>query len=71
VAHRVATVDVKAAREKLGLSQNSFARTFGFSPATVKKWEQGQRHPTGPARVLMRVIERRPKAVLEALKGDD
>jgi len=71
VAHRVAPVDVKAARRKLGLSQSRFAATFGCPLKTVQKWEQGERQPTGAARVLLRVIERRPKAVLEALQGDD
>jgi len=71
VERKVAAVDVKAAREKLGLSQDRFAAAFGFSAATVRNWEQGHRQPTGAARVLMRVIEKRPKAVLEALAGDD
>ncbi|MBM3535894.1 MAG: helix-turn-helix domain-containing protein [Alphaproteobacteria bacterium] len=71
VAHRIAAVDVKAARKKLGLSQSRFAATFGCPLKTVQKWEQGERQPTGAARVLLRVIERRPKAVLEALQGDD
>jgi putative transcriptional regulator len=68
---KVSAVNVKAAREKLGLSQDRFARAFGVSVASVRNWEQGHRQPTGAARVLVRVIERRPKAVLEALQGDD
>lgn len=69
VARKVHAVDVKAARQKLGMSQDGFADAFGFPVATVRKWEQGSRQPTGAARVLLRVIERRPKVVLEALKG--
>ena len=63
----VPAVDVAAARKKLGLSQDSFARAFGVSPGTVRNWEQGRRQPEGPARVLLRVIEKEPKAVLRAL----
>ncbi len=63
----VPTVDVAKARKKLGLSQNRFAAAFGVSPATVKNWEQGRRHPEGPARVLLYLIDREPEAVLRAL----
>ena len=60
----VPSVDVAAARKKLGLSQDRFATAFGVSPSTVRNWEQGRRHPEGPARVLLRVIEKEPEAVL-------
>ncbi len=64
---QVPAVDVAAARKKLGLSQDGFARAFGVSPGTVRNWEQGRRQPDGPARVLLRVIEKEPEAVLRAL----
>ena len=40
-----------------------------LSASTLKKWEQGQRFPTGAARTLMKIIEREPQAVLRALKA--
>ncbi|MBW6504349.1 helix-turn-helix domain-containing protein [bacterium] len=61
-------VDIAALRRRLGLSQSRFAAIFGFSPKTIRNWEQGIRHPEGPARVLIRVIEREPEAVLRALR---
>jgi putative transcriptional regulator len=60
-------IDVRAIREKLGLSQEEFALRFGFSLGTVRHWEQGRRYPDGAARVLLTVIDRQPKAVDEAL----
>lgn len=69
VAIKPADVDVRAARKKLGLSQDRFAEAFGVSASTVRKWEQGQRRPTGAARVLVRVIEKDPEAVRHALAG--
>ncbi|MBB4284682.1 helix-turn-helix domain-containing protein [Roseospira goensis] len=63
-----AEVDVKALRERMGLTQQAFARCFGFSVGSVRNWEQGARRPEGPARVLLKVIEKRPEAVLEALR---
>ena len=64
-------VDVKAARKKLGLSQDKFAAAFKISPSTLRKWEQGTRYPQGPARVLLTVIDREPEAVLRALLDDE
>jgi len=63
----VPAVDVRAARKKLGMSQDRFARSFGVSAATVRNWEQGRRRPEGPARVLLAVIDREPEAVRRAL----
>ena len=63
----VPSIDVAAVRKKLGLSQDRFARAFGVSAATVRNWEQGRRHPVGPAKVLLRVIDKEPEAVLRAL----
>lgn len=54
-------------RGKLGLSQSAFARTLNVSVATVRNWEQGRRYPEGPARTLLRLIDRAPDAVLHAL----
>ncbi|MBF0560991.1 MAG: helix-turn-helix domain-containing protein [Alphaproteobacteria bacterium] len=61
------TVDVKAIRSQLGMSQSQFARIFGFRLGTLQNWERGNRRPEGAARVLLTVIEQRPKAVLDAL----
>lgn len=36
---------------------------------TVRNWEQGVRHPEGPARILLQVIDREPEAVMRALRG--
>jgi putative transcriptional regulator len=61
--------DIQKARKQLGLSQSQFADAFGVSASTLKKWEQGQRFPTGAARTLMKIIKREPEAVLRALKA--
>ena len=66
-AKTVRPVDIAATRRRLGLSQTEFAAWFGISPGTLRNWEQGRRVPEGPARVLLRVIEREPEAVRRAL----
>ncbi|HSV71503.1 MAG TPA: helix-turn-helix domain-containing protein [Methylibium sp.] len=60
-------VNVAAVRARLGLTQTQFAARFGFSVATLRHWERGDRSPHGPALVLLNLIERDPKAVLRAL----
>ena len=43
IVHVPEVVDVKAIRQRLGLSQEAFALRFGFSPASVRDWEQHRR----------------------------
>jgi len=62
-------VDVKALRRRLRMSQERFARSFDLSVGTVRDWEQGRSVPDRPARVLLKLIERNPKAVLETLQS--
>lgn len=57
----------KAIRERLGLSQSRFAAIIGVSVRTLQNWEQGHRKPEGPAKALLRVVDRDPEAVLHAL----
>jgi len=65
---QVPTIDVRAVRRRLGLSQSEFAAKFGFQPATLRNWEQGRTRPDGPARVLLAVIARHPEAVEDAIR---
>jgi putative transcriptional regulator len=61
-------VDVRKLRARMRLSQTQFAAKFGFSLDSIQNWEQGHRRPEGPARVLLVVIAKNPKAVEEALR---
>lgn len=60
-------VDVAAVRKKTGLSQDRFAKRYGFSAAAVRDWEQQRRTPDPAARSLLIVIDREPDAVDRAL----
>ena len=66
-AHVPHNVDVKAIRNRLGMTQARFSDTFGFSLDAIKHWEGGRRTPEAPARTLLTVIARNPAAVLNAL----
>ncbi len=61
--------EVKAIREKVGLSQTRFAGLIGVSKRTLQNWEQGRRHPTGPARALLRLLDKDPEYALRTLNG--
>ena len=64
----VPEVDVRGVRLKMGLSQAQFATKFGFSPATLRNWEQRRSHPDAPTRVLLAVIAKHPEAVEDVLR---
>lgn len=59
--------DIKAIRNGLRKSQSEFAAMIGVSIGTLQNWEQGRRQPVGPARALLRVAAKNPKAVAAAL----
>ena len=62
-------VDIKRIRKRLDVSQSQFALMIGVSTSTLQNWEQGRRKPEGPAKALLRVVDKQPAAVLEALQG--
>ena len=62
-------VDVKAIRRKVGMSQTEFATAFALNKRTLQEWEQGKTTPDNAVRAYLTVIERNPRAVVEALRG--
>ncbi|HSX76240.1 MAG TPA: helix-turn-helix domain-containing protein [Shinella sp.] len=62
-------IDPKAIRNHLNLTQEQMARFLGTSVSGYRKWEQGQRQPSGAARTLLRVMEKEPEAVLRVLRA--
>ena len=62
-------IDAKSIRRGLRLTQEEMARILGTSTSGYRKWEQGERHPSGAARTLLRVMEKEPEAVLRALSA--
>ncbi|AMN45977.1 Cro/Cl family transcriptional regulator [Steroidobacter denitrificans] len=61
---------IQAVREKTELSQAQFARLLGVSIKTLQNWEQARRAPTGPAKALLRIMEKEPSAALRALRSE-
>ncbi|MEZ5606825.1 MAG: DNA-binding transcriptional regulator [Burkholderiaceae bacterium] len=50
---------VKALRERLHLSQAVLASVLNTSTSTVRKWEVGDKRPSGPSQKLLDVLERK------------
>ena len=68
VVYLTTPLDIKAIRGKLNKSQCEFALMIGVSTSTLHDWELGRRIPRGPARALLKVAEKNPQAVAEALE---
>jgi len=56
----ITRTEVTRIRQSMNLSQPQFARMMGISVRTLQNWEQGHRKPTGPAKVLLSLMQARP-----------
>ncbi|MBC3502129.1 helix-turn-helix domain-containing protein [Pseudomonas sp. SWRI59] len=50
-------LDIRHLREALNFSQPVFAMHLHTSVSTVRKWEQGETRPAGPALKLLNIIQ--------------
>jgi len=57
----------KGVRARTKLTQVEFAARIGVPIETVRNWEQGKRSPRGPARALLKLIERAPDMAFAVL----
>ena len=58
--------EIKAIRLREKLSQPVFAEYINASPSTIKKWESGEKHPSGPALTLLNLIAAKGLGILNA-----
>jgi putative transcriptional regulator len=59
ITAKISGADIKAIREEAKLSQAVFARYLNVTAGYVSQIERGDKHPTGPALVLLNVIRRK------------
>lgn len=50
---------IRALREQLKLSQTVLASVLNTSASTVRKWEIGEKRPSGPSLKLLNLLERK------------
>ncbi len=68
VARADAAAHIRGLRARTGLSQAAFARRLNVSVETLRNWEQGKRLPQGPARALLRIIDKTPDTAMAVKK---
>ncbi len=61
-------LEIKAIRNKAGMTQNMLADYLGVSKKTVEAWELGRTHPTGPAYRLLGILEQGREKELSFVK---
>jgi DNA-binding XRE family transcriptional regulator len=62
------SVDVRAVRGHLNMTQSEFAARFAFDLNTVQNWEQGRNRPDRSTRILLCMIEKNPAIVEETIR---
>jgi putative transcriptional regulator len=60
-------VYAKGVRARTKLTQAEFAARIDVPIETVRNWEQGKRSPRGPARALLKVIDKAPQVAFAVL----
>ena len=50
---------IRAIRENLKLSQAVLAAVLNTSISTIRKWELGDKHPSGPSLKLLNLLDRK------------
>lgn len=65
---RIKVPAVVSVRNASGLSQAQFAVLLGVSVRTLQKWEQGARDPSGAAKSLIRIAQRHPEVLADAVQ---
>ena len=64
VAPKFAPEEIAALRESSKLSRPLFAQILNVPPVTVRKWESGERKPSGAALRLLEVMQLHPETLL-------
>ena len=62
-------VNVKKLRERVGLTQEEFARIYCIPLGTLRDWEQRRKNPDRTARAYLMVIDKDPKAIAALLNN--
>lgn len=66
----ITSPDIRKIREELEVSQADFALMIGISIKTLQNWEQGRRHPQGPALALLTIFKNSPKDAFNILHSN-
>jgi putative transcriptional regulator len=54
-------------RERIGMSQEEFAKALRIPLETVRNWELGRDYPDPAARSLLKILAKNPETAFKAL----
>lgn len=60
---------VRKLRNRLGMSQQEFARVFGIPASCIRQYEIGRHMPPPAVRAYLKVIEAEPEMAARAVAG--
>jgi putative transcriptional regulator len=60
---------IRKLRNRLGMSQQEFASSFGIPAANIRQYEIGRHMPPPAVRAYLKVIEAEPEVVRRAVAG--
>jgi putative transcriptional regulator len=61
---KYSSAKVRALRARHKLSQAVFASVLNTSPSTIRQWEVGDKHPSGPSLKLLSLLDKKGLDVL-------
>jgi len=61
---------IRMLRNRLGLSQEAFARTYGIPLANIRQYEIGRHMPPPAVRAYLKVIDKEPELVARAVADE-
>ncbi len=61
---QLAPAEIVETRTQSGVSQAVFAHYLNVSADTISKWEQGKKHPSGPALKLLNLVKQKGLAAV-------
>jgi DNA-binding transcriptional regulator YiaG len=65
----ISPTEIRSIRNRLGISQDRFARALNVSVSSVRAWEQGLRQPDGPTVRLLELADRHPEILMETARS--
>lgn len=68
-AEPMSKTHIKKIRLSEEVSQPVFAEYLNVSPSTVKKWENGQKHPNGASLRLLQLVEKQGLGVFDCVRS--
>lgn len=60
---------IRKLRNRLGMSQEEFAKAFGISASSIRQYEIGRHMPPPAVRAYLKVIDAEPEVVRKAVAG--